>query len=90
MQTSPESIQLTFEQKSTMTPDEPLTNETFEGLGLSASLVETLSELGYETPTPIQLQSIPHLLNGRDVIGQAQTGTGRQRRLLCRSSSSST
>lgn len=58
-------------------PAEPVVTETFEGLGLSPALVETLKELGYETPTPIQMQSIPHLLTGRDVIGQAQTGTGK-------------
>jgi ATP-dependent RNA helicase DeaD len=51
--------------------------ETFSGLGLSEALTQTLSELGYEAPTPIQSQTIPHLLAGRDLIGQAQTGTGK-------------
>jgi ATP-dependent RNA helicase DeaD len=50
---------------------------TFEELGLSASTLEGLSHLGYERPTPIQEQAIPPLLEGRDVIGQAQTGTGK-------------
>jgi ATP-dependent RNA helicase DeaD len=50
---------------------------TFEELGLSEPLLEALRHLGYETPTPIQEQAIPALLEGRDVIGQAQTGTGK-------------
>jgi ATP-dependent RNA helicase DeaD len=54
-------------------PDEP----TFASLGLSAPLLETLAQLGYEAPTPIQARTIPALLAGRDLIGQAQTGTGK-------------
>ncbi|WP_322814829.1 DEAD/DEAH box helicase [Chloroflexus sp.] len=50
---------------------------TFAELGLSDALVGTLSGLGYDEPTPIQAQSIPLLLAGRDVIAQAQTGTGK-------------
>jgi ATP-dependent RNA helicase DeaD len=50
---------------------------TFEDLGLSESTREGLIHLGYERPTPIQEQAIPPLLEGRDVIGQAQTGTGK-------------
>jgi ATP-dependent RNA helicase DeaD len=50
---------------------------TFTDLGLSESTLETLAHLGYNTPTPIQEQAIPPLLEGRDVIGQAQTGTGK-------------
>ena len=49
----------------------------FVDLGLSEPLVEALRHLGYERPTPIQEQAIPILLEGRDVIGQAQTGTGK-------------
>ena len=49
----------------------------FADLGLSPPLLEALEHLGYERPTPIQEQAIPELLNGRDVIGQAQTGTGK-------------
>ena len=60
-----------------MTPDEQPVSTAFDGLGLSAQLTETLSELGYESPTPIQQQAIPLLVAGRDVIGQAQTGTGK-------------
>jgi ATP-dependent RNA helicase DeaD len=50
---------------------------TFKELGLSDELVEALEHLGYESPTPIQEQAIPELLQGNDVIGQAQTGTGK-------------
>src|SRR3954468_779582 len=50
---------------------------TFAELGLSKPLLDALSHLGYERPTPIQEQTIPALLEGRDVIGQAQTGTGK-------------
>jgi ATP-dependent RNA helicase DeaD len=50
---------------------------TFSELGLSDVLVETLKHLGYASPTPIQEQAIPELLQGKDVIGQAQTGTGK-------------
>ncbi|MBS3743134.1 MAG: DEAD/DEAH box helicase, partial [Wenzhouxiangellaceae bacterium] len=49
----------------------------FADLGLSDSLLATLSELGYESPSPIQAATIPALLAGGDVLGQAQTGTGK-------------
>ncbi|MFL5839958.1 MAG: DEAD/DEAH box helicase, partial [Thermoleophilaceae bacterium] len=50
---------------------------SFADLGLSEPLLDALSHLGYEKPTPIQEQTIPALLQGRDIIGQAQTGTGK-------------
>src|SRR3954452_22643681 len=50
---------------------------TFAELGVPEPLLEALSHLGYERPTPIQEQTIPALLEGRDVMGQAQTGTGK-------------
>ncbi len=49
----------------------------FAQLGLPAPLLQTLEKLGYETPSPIQKQTIPFLLENHDVIGQAQTGTGK-------------
>jgi ATP-dependent RNA helicase DeaD len=49
----------------------------FNELGLSAEIQQALDELGFEDPTPIQDQAIPELLGGHDVIGQAQTGTGK-------------
>src|SRR5438105_2187254 len=50
---------------------------TFAELGLSEPQLDALSHLGYDQPTPIQEQAIPAMLSGRDVIGQAQTGTGK-------------
>ena len=51
--------------------------KTFADLGLSESTLHALSDVGYEAPSPIQEEAIPSLLKGRDVIGQAQTGTGK-------------
>lgn len=50
---------------------------SFHSLGLSEVRSRFLEELGFTAPTPIQAQAIPHLLSGRDVVGQAQTGTGK-------------
>lgn len=50
---------------------------SFSDLSLNKSLLKILDEIGYEKPSPIQAQAIPLLLDGRDIIGQAQTGTGK-------------
>jgi len=50
---------------------------SFSELGLAPALLKVIKEVGYETPSPIQAQSIPPLLEGRDLLGQAQTGTGK-------------
>ena len=50
---------------------------TFSEMGLHPRVLDALVPLGYETPTPIQEQAIPHVLKGRDVMGIAQTGTGK-------------
>jgi ATP-dependent RNA helicase DeaD len=50
---------------------------SFKELGLSPQIQQALDELGFDEPTPIQDQAIPELLDGHDVIGQAQTGTGK-------------
>ncbi|MDQ6970560.1 MAG: DEAD/DEAH box helicase [Mariprofundus sp.] len=50
---------------------------SFADLNLAAPLLQSVQGLGYETPSPIQAETIPLLLEGRDVIGQAQTGTGK-------------
>lgn len=60
--------------------DSPSTDEikvSFKDLGLVPELMRALDDVGYETPSPIQAETIPLLLEGRDVIGQAQTGTGK-------------
>jgi ATP-dependent RNA helicase DeaD len=56
--------------------DKP-TQKKFKDLGLSDSILSVLDSIGYETPSAIQEQCITHLLNGEDIIGQAQTGTGK-------------
>jgi superfamily II DNA/RNA helicase len=50
---------------------------TFSDLGLSPEVLRAVEEVGYVEPTPIQAQAIPHVLMGRDVLGSAQTGTGK-------------
>ncbi|MBL1278284.1 MAG: DEAD/DEAH box helicase, partial [Ectothiorhodospiraceae bacterium] len=50
---------------------------TFEQLALKTPLLKALNDVGYESPSPIQAATIPLLLDGRDIIGQAQTGTGK-------------
>ncbi|TQD29248.1 DEAD/DEAH box helicase [Methanolobus vulcani] len=52
-------------------------SSTFKDLHLSRNLEKAIEELGFEEPTPIQSQAIPFIMEGRDVIGQAQTGTGK-------------
>src|ERR1041385_1959100 len=51
--------------------------KTFEELNLSAELLRALKENGYEAPFPIQEAAIPVILQGKDVVGQAHTGTGK-------------
>ena len=61
-----------------MTSDTTTTTVTaFNELALDKALLKGLDDVGYETPSPIQAQTIPLLLDGRDIIGQAQTGTGK-------------
>ena len=51
--------------------------KTFSDLGLSDAMLKALKDVGYETPSAIQAATIPPLLAGRDVVGLAQTGTGK-------------
>jgi ATP-dependent RNA helicase DeaD len=60
-----------------MTPDPSDDAITFADLALAPELVGVLAALGYEEPTPIQREAIPPLLDGRDLLGQAATGTGK-------------
>ncbi len=68
--------------------NEPTPVASFDGLGLSDAVLEAVRAVGYETPSPIQQAAIPPLLEGRDLLGQAQTGTGKTAAfalpLLCR------
>src|SRR5579872_5583858 len=50
---------------------------SFTDLGLSSEVLQAVADAGYTVPTPIQEQAIPHVLTGRDVLGCAQTGTGK-------------
>jgi len=52
-------------------------NSGFREMNLPAPLLAALDEVGYETPTPIQIQAIPHMLEGLDLLGHAPTGTGK-------------
>jgi ATP-dependent RNA helicase RhlE len=55
----------------------PTPSGSFDGLGLSSVLLKAVVEAGYAEPTPIQREAIPLILNGRDIMGLAQTGTGK-------------
>lgn len=55
----------------------PETTQSFEGLGIHSKLLELITKIGYKTPTPIQFKSIPIAITGSDVMGIAQTGTGK-------------
>ena len=59
------------------TQTEEINEITFAEFGLSEEITKAISELGYEIPSPIQQKTIPLLLEGKDIIGQAQTGTGK-------------
>ncbi len=69
----PEIVTAKSQDRSESDDDTP----AFDELGLNESITRAISALGFETPTPIQARAIPLLLQGRDIIGQAQTGTGK-------------
>ena len=58
-------------------PETPIEITAFDQLPLSDAILRAVRDVGYETPSPIQARSIPHLLEGRDLLGLAQTGTGK-------------
>ncbi|WP_416223909.1 DEAD/DEAH box helicase [Synechococcus sp. CBW1107] len=64
-------------KSSTTSEPEPAAPSGFASFGFASELLETLSAIGYEQPSPIQAAAIPELLLGRDLVGQAQTGTGK-------------
>ncbi|NMO22674.1 DEAD/DEAH box helicase [Pyxidicoccus fallax] len=63
--------------KASPPPPEDTPRATFESLGLKPALLEALTTLGYEEPTPIQAAALPPLLAGKDLLGMAATGTGK-------------
>jgi ATP-dependent RNA helicase RhlE len=66
-------------ESTAMLPDAMDTSDatTFESLGLSPTVLQSVRDAGYTTPTPIQAQAIPIVMKGRDIMGLAQTGTGK-------------
>src|SRR4051812_46588575 len=70
-------VYLSLMTPRTASPDGSTTAAGFSGLGLDQRVVSALAALGYEEPTPVQREAIPPLLEGRDVLGQAATGTGK-------------
>ena len=67
---------MSTDKSSEISPDDPV-DVTFKELGLHSKILRALDDIGYETPTPIQAQAIPAALRQRDVLGIAQTGTGK-------------
>ena len=64
-------------QSAAPTAAAPAPTPTFSDFGLHPLLLQSIAETGYTTPTPIQAQAIPVVVEGRDVMGAAQTGTGK-------------
>ncbi len=54
-----------------------MSNTTFEDLGVCSELCEAIKAMGYKAPTKIQAESLPYTLKGRDIIGLAETGSGK-------------
>ena len=65
------------EDKNINTLSETPEGTTFQDLGLSPTILSAVNDSGYNTPTPIQWRAIPEVLKGNDVLGIAQTGTGK-------------
>ncbi len=74
---STENTQADRADKKIQTKNKSKNKVTFQDLNLAAPLIKALDEVGYEVPTPIQAATIPPILEGKDLLGQAQTGTGK-------------
>src|SRR5262245_10785703 len=72
--TAPEPVRQPLSKKG---DDIFATDATFEAMGLRSSVLKGIHELGFERPTTIQATLIPKILGGKDVLGQAKTGTGK-------------
>jgi ATP-dependent RNA helicase DDX47/RRP3 len=75
--TTPEKGKPAAVEEMTTTPPPDVADKTFEDLGIIPQLVEACKALGFTKPRPIQVESIPLALEGRDVIGLAETGSGK-------------
>ena len=65
-------------EKSDLSPDEIFdTSKSFADLGLGEAVLKGIADLGFEHPTKVQADLIPHALSGRDLIAQSKTGTGK-------------
>jgi ATP-dependent RNA helicase DDX47/RRP3 len=73
---APSPAQLVSQQRAGLSPNDEIP-KTFRDLGILEPLCEACDLLGYKTPTPIQVQSIPLAIQGRDLIGLAETGSGK-------------
>lgn len=67
----------TLNNKDKFLPEKYCSDKSFYGLGIAPKILDILERIGFETPTPIQLKAIPLAIEGKDVIGIAQTGTGK-------------
>ena len=68
---------MTLNYLDTITMNSEVEQPNFDAFGLNSKILSAIDTLGYKTPTPIQATTIPVVLKGRDVLGQAQTGTGK-------------
>jgi len=71
------SLKDSIETSETSKKEVPKSSTSFADLNLHELILKSVEEAGYKTPSQIQAESIPHLLEGKDLIGQAQTGTGK-------------
>ena len=76
MPTTTDNLPTAEKSSRTQSANESQIND-FQQLALAQPILKAIEEVGYETPSPIQAAAIPHLLNGEDILGQAQTGTGK-------------
>ncbi len=72
-----QSLEAAFNQPSVEPPTAPQNTDSFDGFDLSRPMMQALSALGFTTPTPIQMQAVPIVMSGVDLVGQASTGTGK-------------
>ncbi len=72
-----QNLRLMTQTQTPSVPEDDTSTQTFADFGLHPDLLRAVADTGYLTPTPIQAQAIPQVLSGRDVMGAAQTGTGK-------------